>query len=311
MRTISMAVHEVTARSQILLPHLIAIPDGAYEVYAARHVRTIQLSHPTQIVYETEFGQEVILCEEQSLVSMDFSTDVDLMEAQNVVNEFSRCTNITLTTANRLIDWYRVQTGRHHITQLVFPQLVFAQLIDVGPPMRSLQVYRHEETRPVDEPLSDDEVQTLRQNLIKRQPPPLEELLLLDAEEAFSQHRYKECTLICWSAIESIFDPLIRAKLKERLPDIGFDIGQAGWNIERDLWFFTRLDVLPRLLSDFSFKELPDDFWNRLQLSRNVRNQVVHEGEDVEEDDAQKTLAVTREFVHAAKAFRESVLRSM
>jgi hypothetical protein len=26
----------------------------------------------------------------------------------------------------------------------------------------------------------------------------------------------------------------IRAKLKERLPDIGFDIGQAGWNIERD-----------------------------------------------------------------------------
>jgi len=282
-----------TIQMQILLPHLIAIPDGSYEVYAAKHIRTIQLSHPTQIVYETEFGRKVILCEEQTLVSMDFVTDVDLTEIQNVRNEFSRCVNITLTSANRLIDWYRVQTGRHHITQLVFPQIVFAQLIDVGPPRRNLQVSRHEETRPVDEPLSDDEVQTLRQNLTKRQPAPLEELLLLDAEEAFSQHRYKECVLICWSAIESVFDPFIRSKLKERLPEIGFDIGQAGWNIERDLWFFTRLDVLPRLLADFSFKELSDDFWNRLQRSRNVRNRIVHEGEDVEEDDAANTLAVS------------------
>jgi hypothetical protein len=292
---------------QILLPHLIAIPDGAYKVYAAKNIRTIQLSRPTQIAYETKFGQEVLLCEEQSLVSMDFSTDVNLTEPQNVVNEFSRCANITLTTANRLIDWYRVQTGRHHITQLVFPQIEFAQLIDVGPPKRSLQVYHREKTKPVDEPLSGDEVQTLRHNLIKRQPPPLEEPLLLDAEEALSQHRYKECVLICWSAIESIFDPLIRVKLKERLPDIGFDIGQPGWNIERDLWFFTRLDVLPRLLADFSFKELPDDFWNRLQRSRNVRNRVVHEGEEVEEDDAANTLVATREFVHSVKAFRNNM----
>jgi len=296
MKTISM---------QILLPFMIAIPEGAYQVYAARHIRTIQISYPMKVVYETRSGREVILCEEQSLVSMDFATEVDLTEIQNVRNEFYRCTNITLTTTNRLIDWYRVQTGRHHITQLVFPQIEFAQLIDVGPPSRSLRVYRHEETRPVDEPLSNDEVQTLRQNLIKRQPPLLEEILLLDAEEALSQHRYKECILICWSAIESIFDPLIRAKLKERLPDIGFDIGQAGWNIERDLWFFTRVDVLPRLLADFSFKELPDDFWNRLQRSRNVRNQVIHEGEDVEEDDAANTLAVTREFVKAMEAFRD------
>jgi hypothetical protein len=134
----------------------------------------------------------------------------------------------------------------------------------------------------------------------------LTDRLLLDAEEALSQHRYKECILICWSAIESTFDPLLRAKLKERLPDIGFDVGQPGWNIERDLWFFTRLDVLPRLLADFSFKELPDDFWNRLQRSRNVRNRVVHEGEEVEEDDAANTLVVTREFVLAVEAFREN-----
>jgi hypothetical protein len=70
------------------------------------------------------------------------------------------------------------------------------------------------------------------------------------------------------------------------------------------------------LLADFSFKELPDDFWNRFQRSRNVRNQIVHEGlpalrrkpggEDVEENDVANTLAVTREFVHAVKAFRDS-----
>ena len=247
------------------------------------------------------------MCEEQSLVSMDFVTDVDLTEVQNVRNEFSRCANITLTTANRLIDWYRVQTGRHHITQLIFPLIEFARLIDLRPPSRVLWWIRYEAPQPVDEPLSDDEVRTLQQNLINLQPPPLTDRLLLDAEEALSQHRYKECILICWSAIESIFDPLIRVKLKERLPDIGFDIGQAGWNIERDLWFFTRLDVLPRLLADFSFKELPDDFWNRLQRSRNVRNQVIHEGEDVEEDDAANTLAVAREFVKAIKDFRNNL----
>jgi hypothetical protein len=61
------------------------------------------------------------------------------------------------------------------------------------------------------------------------------------------------------------------------------------------------------LLADFSFKDLPDDFWNRLQRSRNVRNLVVHEGEDVEEDDAANTLAVTRDFVYAVKAFRDGI----
>jgi len=126
-----------------------------------------------------------------------------------------------------------VQTGRHHITQLVFPQIVFARLIDFGPPERVVRVYRSEIPQPVDEPLSGDEVQTLRQNLIEKKPPPLTDRLLLDAEEAFSQHRYKECILVCWSAIESIFDPLIRAKLSERLPDIGFDIGQSGFRFQR------------------------------------------------------------------------------
>jgi len=205
-----------------------------------------------------------------------------------------------------LIDWYRVQTGKHHITQVVFPKIEFARLIDPGPPGRILRWHRYEAPQPVDEPLTEDEVQTLRQNLINLQPPPLTDRLLLDAEEALSQHRYKECILICWSAIESIFDPLIRAKLKERLPDIGFDIGQAGWNIERDLWFFTRLDILPRLLTDFSFKELSGDFWNRLQRSRNIRNQIIHEGEDVEEDDAANTLAVTQDFVNAVKNFNNN-----
>ena len=129
----------------------------------------IQLSHPAQIVYETHRGREVLLCEEQSLVSMDFETDADLTEEQNVTNEFARCSSITFTTANRLINWYRVQTGRHHITQLVFRQIEFAQLLDVGPPRRGLRAYRHEEPKPVDEPLSDDEVQILQQNLINHQ----------------------------------------------------------------------------------------------------------------------------------------------
>jgi len=65
-----------TISMQILLPHLLAIPNGEYEVYTAKHIRTIQVSHPTRIVYETELGETPLLCEEQTLVSMDFSTDV-------------------------------------------------------------------------------------------------------------------------------------------------------------------------------------------------------------------------------------------
>jgi hypothetical protein len=44
---------------RILLPFMIVIPDGAYQVYAARQIRTLQLSRPTQIVYETKSGREV------------------------------------------------------------------------------------------------------------------------------------------------------------------------------------------------------------------------------------------------------------
>jgi len=292
-------------RMQILLPYSIAILDGEYEVYAARRIRTIRFSHPEYITYEAEPVKEILECEGKSLALMDFTTDVDISLIQNVMNEFARCANITLTTVNRLVAWYRIQTRRHYITELVLPQVEFALLNVVEPVRRDLRLYRYKELRPVNEILSNEEMEVLKQNVSNLKPPPLEDLLLLDAEDALSQHRYKECVLICWSAIESIFDPLIRVKLKERLPDIGFDIGQAGWNIERDLWFFTRLDILPKLLADFSFKELPDNFWNRLQSSRNIRNQVVHEGGDVEEDDAANTLAVTRDFVNAIKDFRE------
>ena len=59
-------------------------------------------------------------------MSMDFTTDVDLEIDQNVLNEFTRCANITLTTTNRLVDWYRVQTGRHHVMELVLPQIEYA-----------------------------------------------------------------------------------------------------------------------------------------------------------------------------------------
>jgi hypothetical protein len=146
-------------RLELLLPYSIAIPAKEYEVYAARHVRKITVSHPVQIVYETKTGPEILSCEVQSLVSMDFTTDVDLEIDQNVLNEFARCANITLTTTNSLVDWYRVQTGRHHITELVLPQIEYARLSILGPPMRQLRVYRYEPSAQIDEILSDDEMQ--------------------------------------------------------------------------------------------------------------------------------------------------------
>jgi hypothetical protein len=83
--------------------------------------------------------------------------------------------------------------------------------------------------------LDEEQLNQLNANLRRHVTPPTAELLLLDAQEALAQYRYRETVLLAWSAIETIFDPFIREKLLERFPDLNFDRGSAGANIENDL----------------------------------------------------------------------------
>jgi len=289
---------------QFLLPYQIALPDGEYEVYAARRLRKLYLNHPDELVYEEAVRRVTVPSDGKSVVSANFTTDINLTDAQSALNEFKRCSNITLTSVNRLIRWYRVQTDRYYATELELGEVWFI-LFSVIEPRRQGIKFADNRPRPrLNSILDEKTTQFLKGRLVSPEDPELEEVLLLDAKKALNQHRYKECIIICWSLIESLFDPFIREKLREKLPDIGFEMGQSGWNIERDLWFLTRIDILPRLLFDFSFKELPDDFWQRLSRSREIRNRIMHSGMSAEEEGAAETFSVTEELMRVVKSLK-------
>ena len=115
--------------------------------------------------------------------------------------------------------------------------------------------------------------------------------------------------LLVWSAIETIFDPFIRAKLLERFPDLNFDRGGAGANIENDLHFLTRADVLLCLLTGFSFRvNMNPPFWDNLCASRSHRNEIVHRGGDAGEDEAKLAVNVAQQLICTINEFRNDRL---
>ena len=301
MQTISRAGSlPVKIEIQFRLPYLLGLPEGEYQISPRQ--RILRITHPEMLYYTTYEGPQQLSCQNRSVVQMSF---VISEEPDSLEDEFKRCVGITLSDTNQLIRWYRYLSKDYRAIEVVREQV--SPIIATVSTEDSLLSYEIHFRRPLPRPelLTEEQLSQLSANLRLRGTPPTSELLLLDAQEALTQYRYRETVLLAWSAIETIFDPFIREKLLERFPDLNFDRGGAGVNIENDLHFLTRADVLLSLLTDFSLRvNTNPPFWDDLCDSRSHRNEIIHRGGDAGEDEAKLAVNVTQQFIRTINEFR-------
>jgi hypothetical protein len=120
--------------------------------------------------------------------------------------------------------------------------------------------------------------------------------LLFNARRAAQAYHFEEAVMLAWSAIDLAFEPFLWEQLQAQIPWVDFGPGSAGRNVQTDLHFTTRVDILLYLLTGYSFRQ-DDNFWRRLSTAREVRNQVIHTGRRPNEEQVLQTLSVAEDFV--------------
>jgi len=107
--------------------------------------------------------------------------------------------------------------------------------------------------------------------------------------------RFREAVLLCWSAIDAVFnhkdDSLVNLAL------------EGEWRAARE--FFTGVDfglrnkmsAVMHLVANRSLFREPDDLWTTLSTSYDKRNAIVHRGENATEDESLMALELARRII--------------
>ena len=105
---------------------------------------------------------------------------------------------ITLSDANQLVRWYRYLSQDYHAIEVVREQI--SPIIATVFTEDSSLSYEIDFRRPLPRPelLTEEQLSQLSANLRLRGMPSTSELLLLDAQEALAQYRYRETVLLAW-----------------------------------------------------------------------------------------------------------------
>lgn len=282
------------------LPYRLVLPEGEYSTSPRRP--PLQIAHPEVLDYTfaDETGQ--LDCTGRSVVRMfhEVSLTVDTFDP-----ELKRCIGITLSATNHFIQWYRFHTRHARAIEVVREQVSPILLNLFRGEERQTRVHQYYQPPRLPQPLTSEQLHRLNLDLSQRTGPQTEHLLLLDAQEALEQFRYREVVLLAWIAIETCLAPFLRVKLLESLSDLSFDRDSAGANFEQDLHFLTRADALLQLLTGFSFRTgITSAFWDQLRTSRGHRNDVVHRGGDANEPQARLAVEVAQVFVDQMDGLR-------
>lgn len=209
----------------------------------------------------------------------------------------ARCAEQFLTRINRLIRWYRAVSRRADITELTRAQVSPFQFAAVGAALSPewISPLEYEQPPPPTHLDAAETTAAVRSGLATGRDPDVADLFLLDAERALHQGRFRETVLFCWSTIDSVFN---------RKYDALINVALAGeWAAARQ--FFTGVDfgvknkmtaALYLLVHRSLFRE-PGDFWQRLMVSYNKRNDIIHRGENANEDEAHQAIEVAHRVV--------------
>jgi hypothetical protein len=270
---------------RIVLPYYLRLEEGDYQTTQAGeavHVDATLLLEgiPPRTPIHARFAHED-------------TEDIDEIQRQRV-----RDVEQLVRRSNRLLRWYRAVSRRADIIEITRAQASPFQFTFIGPaaaPEWALPfAVEAAGPQPVEIAIAQMS-QSVRDGLVAGNDPDVAELFLLDAERALYQGRFRETVLFCWSTIDSVFN---------RKYDALIDVALAGeWAESRR--FFTGVDFGLKnkmtaalfLVSDRSLFRQPGDFWERLRVSYDKRNAIIHRGQNANEDEARQAIDIAQRVV--------------
>jgi hypothetical protein len=273
----------------IVLPYALRLGDGEYQ--------TIQAGESVHVAAYPEEETRP-----QTSVAAIFHID-DVVHPHEIPHFRHRFADQLLRRTNRLLRWYRAVRQRADINELTRSQAspfrfeaIAGQLSEVW-----LRPLGYEETAPTPLPLTVEELtDRVREGLASGNDPDVDVLFLLDAERALHQGRFREAVLFCWSTIDSVFnrkyDRLIGTAL------VGEFAAARDFFMGVDFGLKNKMTAALYLVANRSLYREPGDFWQRLTVSYNKRNGIIHRGENANEDEARQAIAVARQVVEIMNA---------
>jgi hypothetical protein len=237
-------------------------------------------------------------------VRTSFAHD-DIPDQDEIQRQKTRDIDQLLVRVNRLLRWYRAVSGRSEIAELT--RALASPFEFVAPDFAHeawAQAIRYEEAGPAPLALTDHELTNrVRDGVANGTEPDVAELLLIDAERAIQRGRFRETVLFCWSTIDTVFNRKYDALLNAAL------VGELGSARE----FFTGVDFGLKnkmtgallLVANVSLFRQPGDFWQRLVVSYNKRNAIIHRGDTASEDEGREAIEVARRVVEIMRAIAE------
>ena len=206
-----------------------------------------------------------------------------------------------LRQTNRLLRWYRHLTRHAQVVELTLAQVgAFSFVADGhgwGPNQGRFEVVQD----PPYDPLLDQ--LGVAQRLVKAlqdvaDEPPVWHLLLLDAQLALAEDRFREAVLLSWSAIESCFNTHYRRALDESERLTGLTADERDSLAGRDISLVNKMTAGWALVYGTSLHDLARaPVWSQRQVCYKARNAVIHEGRNVEAVRASETLAFAQSMV--------------
>jgi len=132
--------------------------------------------------------------------------------------------------------------------------------------------------------------------------PAVEDQFLLDAEEAVNEGRFREAVLFSWAVIDATFSQRYEQLIEQRLADDWADGRDSLKGL--DLGLRTKMTVMLRLVAGRSLFLEPHPFWEELSKSYTVRNDIIHRGETVAQDEAERAIRVATSVVQIMQEVR-------
>jgi hypothetical protein len=282
----------------LAIPYVLALPEGTYPTGKDAPAELELEKRGIESWKISPFYPGMVL-------SYAFEAADDLAEEQKEVLKDRHAKNL-LRETNRLLRWYRAVYRKPEVVELTLAQASPVRFTTGEYPKDAdwAPAYVKEADAPFSATDYDFEALNvrIRNGFADKEngEPALDDLLLVDAQQARLSGKFREAVILSWATIEGSFLPTFRSLVKQFLPNEEEWAEGAGWLDDVKFGLRNKMTVGLRAVLGTSFYNiLGKDKWDRLGLSYKCRNGMVHRGSPVSEEEAQQALDVAGDVQEA------------